>query len=381
MQEKQDDLGKQGGWVRTAYEVFMESEGIPIYQSMVGVHDVAELPRKPWARVGGNASFIQIRGMVEDSTGIYVQEIPGGGALNPEKHLYLEAIFILEGRGLTEVWQEGSPKVTFEWGPGSYFSPPLNAWHRLVNGTREPALFVAVTTAPGVMNAVRDTDFIFNSPHQFLDRFSGQADYFAESDTRKVLNEIRTVWATNFIPDVKEAFLDDSGTGKVARGIGVSYAMSDGFPTGHMSEWPVGIYHKAHHHGPGAMLLGLKGEGYVLLWPHEYGIHPYQDGHEDQVVKMEWKARSIYSPPTGWFHAHFNTSNERARHVAIYGALTARTTVFQAFAGEQLTLLTGVREGGSIIDYEDEDPQVRQDFGEALKARGIPCDMPEVVYQ
>ena len=140
----------------------MEQEGIPIVDTVAGTDDLAALPRKPWARTGGSGTFVQMLSTKQAERGLYVAEIPGGKALNPEKHLYQEAIVILKGRGVTEVWQEGEPKRTFEWGEGSVFAPPRNCWHRLLNGTREPALFLGVTTAPKVMSVFGPHDFIFN---------------------------------------------------------------------------------------------------------------------------------------------------------------------------------------------------------------------------
>ena len=62
-----------------------------------------------------------------------------------------EIVYVLEGRGSTEVWAEGdSRKQTFEWQAGSTFSPPLNTWHQLVNAASSPALLLGVTNAPPV---------------------------------------------------------------------------------------------------------------------------------------------------------------------------------------------------------------------------------------
>ena len=352
----------------------MHGEGIPVYESLGGVHDPTELPRRPWARTGGSATFIQMRGTTEGQRGVYIADIPGGGALNPEKHLYEEAIFILQGRGITEVWQENGPKVSFEWGEGSLFAIPLNASHRLVNGTREPALFLAVTTAPQIMYALHDPDFIFNCQHQFLDRFSGQGDFFSPGENRVNVGRryVSAIWQTSFIPNVLTRFLDPNER-KAIGGHSTGYRMGRAFPIGHMAEWPVGIYHKAHYHDSGALLVGVRGEGYVLLWPHELGLHPYEDGHGDQVLKVDWKVKSIYTPPDGWYHQHFNTSTEPARHAAIYGnPSTARTRITEV---DQL--LTSTREGGNLIEYEDEDPEVRRQFVEALRQKGIECMVPE----
>ena len=369
-------VDQQGGWVKTPYENLMEWEGVPVFQSLVGVEDIAELPFGPWDRIGGEACFVQLRGMIEEGSGVFVARIPPGQALEPERHLYLKAIFIIEGRGSTEVWYDEGARASFEWSQGSVFAIPLNAWHRMYNGSSSPVLYVGVTTAPSAMNAIRDHDLLFNCDapvHTDFHKDPGTY-YVAGSE----YNEVNRRWITNFIPDIFNGALRPGMEHKVAAGIGTGYRMAGGFPTGHLSEWPVGVYHKAHHHGPGALLTGLKGEGYVLLWPHEYGMHPYQDGHTGEVVEMRWQARSIYSPPAGWYHMHFNTSSETARHIAIYGALTPRITVFDAFIGEELSIMTDSKQGGALIEYEDEDPAIRERFEAILAEKGIESRMPSI---
>ena len=114
------------------YDRFMESEGIPVHRA-IGVRRVQDLPLAPWKRLGGRGTYIQLYG-TEGLWGMYVVEVPGGGALNIEKHLYEKTVLVVEGRGTTEVWQDGSDrKQTFEWQQYSMFSIPLNARHRFVN--------------------------------------------------------------------------------------------------------------------------------------------------------------------------------------------------------------------------------------------------------
>ena len=72
----------------TPYDNYMESQGIPIYRD-IGVRRVQDLPRKPWKRMGGSGTFIQLLG-TEGLWGCYVVEVPGAGALNAEKHMYEE---------------------------------------------------------------------------------------------------------------------------------------------------------------------------------------------------------------------------------------------------------------------------------------------------
>src|SRR5215472_8842462 len=113
------------------YDRFMEDEGVPIYRG-VGVHKVQNLPMKPWKRLGGNGSYIQLFG-IEALWGLYIVEVPAGGALNVERHLYEKTVLVVEGRGSTEIWQEGqTKKQMFEWQPYSMFSVPLNSYHKIV---------------------------------------------------------------------------------------------------------------------------------------------------------------------------------------------------------------------------------------------------------
>src|ERR671938_1562415 len=112
----------------TPYDNFMEAQEIPIYRE-IGVRRVQDLPRKPWKRLGGSGTYIQLLG-TEGLWGCYVVEVPGAGALNPERHMYEEIMVVVEGRGTTEIWTDGQPKPhTFEWQRGSMFSVPLNTWH------------------------------------------------------------------------------------------------------------------------------------------------------------------------------------------------------------------------------------------------------------
>ena len=54
----------------TDYDRFMESEGIPIFRGF-GVPRCQDLPMKPWARMGGNGTYVQLYG-TEGTWGMYV---------------------------------------------------------------------------------------------------------------------------------------------------------------------------------------------------------------------------------------------------------------------------------------------------------------------
>src|SRR6516165_4113536 len=149
------------GRPKTPYDIFMESEGIPIFRD-IGVDKVQNLPLAPWKRLGGKGTYIQLHG-TEGKWGCYVVEVPGAGALNAEKHLYEEIYLVVEGRGTTAVWlDQDSKRHVFEWQKGSLFSIPVNAWHRIVNASSAPALLLAGTTAPNLLNLINNVDVLFN---------------------------------------------------------------------------------------------------------------------------------------------------------------------------------------------------------------------------
>jgi len=360
---------------KTASFEWMQKEGIPIVEGY-GIEDVRELHLSPWARTGGKGAFIHLYGM-EGTTGMYVAEIPPGGALEPEKHLYEEVICILEGRGATEVWQGNDRKHVFEWGQWSLFAPPLNSWHRLVNGSREPVKFLAVTNAPLVIDMYRDLDFIFHSPHAFSGRFAGEEGYFRVS-TKRYKNErgTQSIWETNFIPDVLSAELDV----KKVKGPGwkvTQYEMGGNSLIGHIADWPSGIYNKAHYHGPGAILLILRSEGYTLVWPKEAGTRPYENGRGSEVVQIKWREGSVVSPPGGWFHQHFCTGREPGRQLAIrYGSRIYRIGFKIAAQRQEDGTHLSIKEGGTAIEFEDEDPEIRRRFEAELSKTGARCQMP-----
>jgi oxalate decarboxylase/phosphoglucose isomerase-like protein (cupin superfamily) len=363
------------GFQKTTYFKWMAAQGIPVVDGY-GVEDVREIAMASWARTGGNAAFVNLYGM-EGVTGMYVREIPASGALQPERHFYEEVICILDGQGAAEVWQDGGRAQMFEWGPWSLFAPPLNTWHRLLNGSRTPVKFLAVTNAPLVMDVVHNEEFVFNCPYDFADRYSG-ADGFFNEGHKRYESGMQHIWETNFIADIQSAIIDK----REAKGAGVSitqFELAGNSLIGHLAQWPAGRYHKAHYHGPGAILLGLQSSGYVLLWSKELGTRPYEAGHGEDVVEVKWKSGSVYCPPGGWFHQHFNTGSQPARHLALrYGSRIHPLGFKIADKRSEDGVYIDVKKGGTLIEYGDEDPYIRKHYEGELKKSGVNCEMPKI---
>ena len=127
--------------------------------------------------------------------------------------------------------------------------------------------------------------------------------------------------------------------------------------------------------------MRLQSSGYVLLWSKELRLRPYEKGHGDRVVEMPWKEGSVYCPPGGWFHQHFNTGPGAARHLAIrFGSRIYPAGFYTAAKRQDDGVVISIKNGGTMIDYEDEDPEIRRRFEAELKRAGVPCEMPQVSY-
>lgn len=340
----------------TAYQTWQQVEGIPVIRGFY-VEDLRSVEVAPWPRKGGRGVFIDMEG-TGGTNDAYVCEIPPGGTLAPQRHLYEEVVYILTGRGATRVWVEGGPELTFEWQAGSLFAIPLNAWHQHFNASgTETARYYAVTSAPLVINLFHNHDFVFNNPFVFRDRFSGEAEFFSGKGQFLASR----IWEANFIPDVKTFQLVE-WKARGAGGRNIMFELANNTMIAHISEFPMGTYKKAHRHGPGAHVIILSGKGYSLLWPE--GAQP---------TRVDWHEGSVFVPPEFWWHQHFNADAVPARYLAIrWGSVKHKMD-------EKWSQLDQDKaQGGNQIEYEDEDPAIRALFEAELAKEGIQSRMPAV---
>ena len=100
-------------------------------------------------------------------------ELPPGGKLAPHKHLYEEMIYIVSGRGYTNMWMAGTTaKKRYDWSVSDVLSPSLNAWHETVNSSStEPARLLLMTSFPLLKHKFGDAAFSFSSDYPFEDRW------------------------------------------------------------------------------------------------------------------------------------------------------------------------------------------------------------------
>ena len=353
-----EDLAKKFATEKDSpYVRWVRDEGLDIISAhYVRNLNTAEL--KPWARRGGRGVYINHEAS-RTSNDCYVCEIPPGGQLAPQRQLFEEMIYVLDGLGSTSVWNEAGDKLSFEWGKGSLFAIPLNANHQHFNGSGQaPARFVSVTNGPAVINLYEDLNFVFNMAYDFKERFNGDPEYFANKGEQKGL-----LLETNFVADAINLPLI-SAKERGAGGGHIRFNMAKGSMNSHISQFPMQTYKKGHAHGPGAHVIIMSGEGYSLMWP---------EGEEPK--RYDWEVGTLVVPPNMWFHQHFNTGRTPARYLAFkHEVVSIRNAqgVPKAWISRRL--------GGDQIDYADETPLVRKLFADALADHGLKPAMEEA-YQ
>lgn len=345
------------------YKMFQQAEGIPVHRGFF-IEDLKTVELGAWARKGGRGAFVNLEG-AGGTNDAYLCEIAPARALEPQRHLFEEMIYVIDGKGSTSVWYEEKRKLSFEWEEGSLFAIPMNAWHQHFNGQgSRSARYLAVTNAPVIMNLFHNVRFVFENSFVFDDRYSGEDSYFSgPGRLHKVKTGRAFLLETNFLPNAKTIKLYPF-EGRGAGGECLFLELAHNTMAAHISEFPVGTYKKAHRHGPGAHVIILTGKGYSLLWP---------EGEEPR--RVDWQPGSVVVPPNRWFHQHFNTGGEPARYLAL------RWNSQRYSMGGAITSSDGggtdvdVKQGGWQIEYRDEDPRIHQIFEEEILRSGALCRM------
>ncbi len=367
------------------YDRFMQEEGIPVVRG-IGINDVRELPREPWKRLGGRGYYVQLDG-TDWMHGMFVVEVPARGSLNPERHIYEANFYVVEGRGSTEVWYEGSSKnLSFEWQTGSLFTIPLNSYHRLINAGSSPAILIGMTTAPNSINEYPSRDFIFENPYQFAE--FGEDYYKPREELELTSYSKRAARRTNFIPDLLtcELPLDNQRLPGFRR---IEPYLGSGLIFTFVWEYPSGRYSRGHGHSSGAIIICLKGRAYTMNWPASAGSTPWKDGQADLVNRTDYKAGGMVTAAPGggaWYHQHFACSKEMPRFLIFAGShfrggQSSVNRINNVKPGEEyIATNVDAEEGGGSISYRTEDPEIRKIYEAELAREGAKFTMPEDLF-
>ena len=353
------------------YLDWVRKEGLPIAEDYA--LDLFAVETAEWPRYGVKGAVAHLKGR-GDFCNMFVLELPAGKSTTPQRHLYEDVYYVLEGRGSTQIEFEDGQKRSFEWGPKSLFSIPLNAKHRHFNGSgTERALLATTTNLPMIMNVFHNERFVFDTPFDFIDRV-GKSEYFAGEGDLITVRPGNHMWETNFVSDLAAIELKSWGD-RGAGGTNIMFVLADGIMHGHISEMPVGTYKKGHRHGPSFHVMCVTGHGYSLLW---------FEGQKD-FLRVDWKHGTVVPPADQQFHQHFNTSNHPARYLATaVGGLRYPLMVTQRHAllgkdGQKQGVSLSLKEGGGQIEYEDQDPRIHRIWLEEMKKNNVTPRMEHLI--
>ena len=353
-------LAAPPSFLRDPYLEWATGEGVPVFEDF-GL-DLLALETSHWARFGAAGAIAHLKGR-GDFISIFLLDIPPGGKSAPQQHLYEEVVFVLAGHGSTSVELPDGGVHSFEWGPKSLFSLPLNARYRHFNGSgTAPVRLASTNDLCLVMKIFRDEGFIFDHPFAFAGR-DWNASYFSGEGQFIAAPRSRSMWESNFIADVGAVELIDNpkrGAGSAT----LAFILADGMMHAHCSSMPVGTYKKAHRHGSDYHVTILTGEGFSLLW---------YEGDPD-FRRIDWRYGWVFAPPDQMYHQHFNTSGKPARYMA-----TALGNSRYPFTDKnrqgKLGVDVSVKDGGFQIEFEDQDPRIHAMFLAALAKDGVECRM------
>lgn len=267
------------------YDNWARAEGVPIVTAPVV--DLAEVATAPWARFGVNGAICHVEGRCDYLT-LFVLDIPAGGATTPMRHTYEDMIYVVEGRGETEVILSDGEIRHLAWGPGALFSVPINATcvHRAPGSSA--ARLASFNDMRYLTGLYRNEAFLFDNPARFESRQK------RASDQRWIVD-----------PAV-EAIRESN---EMAR---ADITLADGSIGAQLTELRAGESDLPQRQMQGRHLLCVEGEGYSLSF----------ESPEGPITLRPWKRGVVIGQASMNFHQNVAGAH-KARVVAIELGSTA----------------------------------------------------------
>ncbi|MFB6097040.1 MAG: cupin domain-containing protein [Haloferacaceae archaeon] len=349
--------------VTDRYREFRDAEGIPVHTGLY-IDDWNALETGRWDRTGQRGAFVNLYG-AEGVNDMHLHELEPGGKTTTQRHLYEEIVYVADGEGLTVVG-EGENEIVFEWSEHALFFLPPNTPYRHVNASGdEPARLLAETPLPQLLTMYRDESILFEPGPSRWAQYQEEGYYDADAGILEAKDPDKPggvlKWMANFVPDIQRFEKLEAHQARGAGGTSVIFPFEDTSMWAHISEFPVGTYKKAHRHHPGANVGILSGEGFSLMWVEGW----------DERVRIDWSARSMFTPPASWYHQHFNTSDRKDRYFAMHGPKLGTLEEANIF---------DYTNPANQIEYVDEDPEIRELYEAELDRTGIDSRMPDEAY-
>ena len=235
-----------------AYDEWIEGLGLPIHRGFA-IPDLRTLELEWWEERKCKSAFVQFMGQ-EGVSETRVTKIPPGETLPAYQFLIDEAVYVLAGNGLTNVWEdEGGKSHTFEWQAHSMFLVPRNSFRQFsnVSGT-EVVRLLHYSYLPLAMSVVPEPDFFLNNPYRRASiGKSLSEDHFSEAKAIPGGEGFRWItgqrpgvayWYGNLFPDLLVWDRLDSNTDRGAGGKTVRIQFADSDMSAHMSVFGARTY-------------------------------------------------------------------------------------------------------------------------------------------
>lgn len=354
MAESDRDPNFNQWYVRSSYQEFVQREGAPMYEGSA-LEDLASLELADWERRGGKVAYTRMGD--QETNSLQIIEIPPGGQLKPEHHVYDAVMYVMKGQGATTIWQEGEPKHTVEWHEGSLLAIPINAWHQEFNSSgQEPCKILFGTNMAHVINFYNNLDFVFDNPFVFKDRYSFDTENYFDLKKHWGLR----IFETNFISDIRQFNLD-AYPERGNRTAIMRFSMASANLGFHVMSVSEGTYATAHRHGAGAHVIVVEGLGYELL---------YMPGEEKNRRKVDASAYAVVAPMHNEFHHHFNSGKGEYKMLAFRGT-GLRYGHGRSYDPAFTTQTTDPHQLALMIPFEREDPAIREEYYQELEKNGV----------
>jgi mannose-6-phosphate isomerase-like protein (cupin superfamily) len=308
------------------YENWAKAEGVPIHTG--GSVDMLKAEVKPWARFGLNGAFVHLDGR-DDFLTVFINELPASSGSAPHQHLYEEVCYVLSGTGSTEFAVPDGHTQVIEWGPKSLFVLPMNASYRHRNTSAQPARFASITDLRYLLNLYRSEKFIFEMPVRFPERHGG---------TEAVAN-----------------------LAKQAPG---PLTLAKGSLSSDVNELAPGTYREAKRQMFGAHLLGVEGEGYMLI---------FEEGSQD-YTRTELRHGVVAAAPGMRFCQQFNVGAGPVRYLDVQmGSQQYPNFRYRRAAYGDTSVYAA---GNATVAFNEQDPRIHELWLETITAKGVKPRMP-----
>ncbi len=238
---------------------------------------------------------------------VILVELSPGQRQTVHHHLAEELIYIISGKGYTEIWNTpDGEKVRYDWSAGDMLSPTLNAWHQHVNlSSDEPARYLSMSSTPEILNIFKDPKILTSSHYVPEDRWqysiSQEPEYepVAEAGMGVVRMQIG-----HHIQDLPRRSLRN----RRENVLGITVRPEGDMAGNQIMEWEVREYltpdssSPGHRHPWEVVYHIMSGEGYALL--------QRLDGERRRI---NWKAGDVFVVEADEYHRLVPLENSSPR--------------------------------------------------------------------